>query len=332
MRLNHEGNELKKLPKVTFIVCTYNCRENAKNCFTSIKEQDYPGKVELIASDGGSTDGTVEMLESMGVKVLFNKEKYPEGRGRGKWLGYKNATGDIVIFIDSDNTLVEKTWLREMVKPLATDTSVNFCICRMAVVKTDKAINRYLSFIGTDPFVTDKSIDSLLALGKLKLTDKGDYYTYNITKENLILTSGFYFTIWKKNLDAIGGYTQDTDVVFNLAQKGIANVAIAKYAHVHHLVSDSIITFTKKKYWWADIYFRIQIHGRDFHWIPADRKGRLKIMLKIVKNFLFIPELVTGVKMSVRYREPAWLLHPVVVWLTTMSYVLAYLKNKISPR
>jgi len=45
-------------PKITFVVCTYNCKENARRCFMSINKQNYPGDVELIACDGGSSDGT----------------------------------------------------------------------------------------------------------------------------------------------------------------------------------------------------------------------------------------------------------------------------------
>jgi len=313
-----------KWPSVSFIVCTYNCKDYAKRCFTSIKEQDYSGRIEMIASDGGSTDGTIELLKKMGVKVIHNKERLPEGKGRGKWVGYNYAKGDIVIFIDSDNKLMEKDWVRQMVKPLINDDA-NFCVCRMAVVKTDKAVNRYLSLIGTDPFVDYKSIDSLLALRKLKLNDKGDYWTYKITPKNFIITGGYYFTAKKKTLDKIGGYTQDTDVVYNLARNNLGIVGIPKKAHLHHLITKNINEFTKKKYWWAKVYFETQVYARDFGWIPSEKLGKFKLASRIFWNLLFIPRCFTGIKMAVLDKESAWLLHPVMSWLTTMAYVLAYI-------
>src|SRR3989344_45722 len=133
-----------KWPTVSFIVCTYNCRDYTKRCFDSIKNQDYPGKIEMIAVDSYSTDGTIEILKKL----------------------------------------------------------------------KDKIINRYLSLIGTDPFVDYKSIDSLLSLGKLKLIDRGDYWTYHITPDDFIITGGYYFAIKRDTLKKIGGYTQDTDVVY----------------------------------------------------------------------------------------------------------------------
>lgn len=322
--------KIAKWPSISFIVCTYNCKDYAKRCFQSIKEQVYPGDIEMIASDGGSSDGTIELLKDMGVRVLDNKMRYPEGKGRGKWLGYRKAKGKIVIFIDSDNKLMEKDWAKSMVYPLIIDRGVNFCICRMGVVKSDKAINRYLSLIGTDPFLDYKSIDSLLALGKLKLNDKGDYFTYKITPENFIITGGYYFAVKKETLEKIGGYTQDTDVVYNLANKNMANVGIPKNAHLHHLIIKSVSEFTKKKYWWAKIYFKTQIHGRDFNWIPKGKKGRIDLILRILGNLIFIPKSIAGIKMMFRDREPAWLLHPVMSWLTTLAYLSAYVSIKLN--
>src|SRR3989338_1000341 len=103
--------EKTRWPSVSFIVCTYNCRDYAERCFKSIKEQDYPGKIEIIASDGSengySNDGTLEVLKKLKVKIVRAKN-LPEGKNGAKRVGYKNATGKVVIFIDSDNRLVEK--------------------------------------------------------------------------------------------------------------------------------------------------------------------------------------------------------------------------------
>lgn len=319
----------ERWPSVSFIVCTYNCRDNAIRCFSSIKKQEYDGKVEMLALDGGSSDGTIDVLKKIGVRVIHNPAQYPEGKGRGKWLGYRKAKGEIVIFIDSDNKLVEKNWIKQMINPLLKDKTVNFSICRMLVNKEDKMINRYLSLIGTDPVAAYKSIDSLLALKKLKLIDKGDYYIYDITTKNFIITGGYYFTIRKKTLDKIGGYTQDTDVVYNLAKNNMARVAIPKRAHVHHLISNSIINFMKKKFWWANVYFKTQIHNREFKWIPDNKKEKIKLIKVILKNIFFIPETITGIKMALENRESAWVLHPIMSWLTTIAYLSAYMNVKL---
>lgn len=320
-----------KWPKVSIIVCTYNCKDNAKKCFENLKNQAYPGKIELIASDGGSRDGTVETLKKIGVKVLYNKEKLPEGKGRGKWLGYKKAKGKIIMIIDSDNFPVEKDWIKKMIKPLVIDESVNFCISRMAVVKTDKIVNRYLSLVGPDPFVSYCSMDFLLPTNKLKLIDEGEYYVYDIKLENFIITGGNYFTIRKKTLDKIGGYTQDIDVVYNLARNGLGRVAIPKNASLHHLIIKNVKEFTKKKFWWAKVYFEKQIHdtGRNFNWAQNNKIEKIKLSLRILSNLIFIPRTIIGIKMAIKDKESAWLLHPIMMWLTTVAYLSAYFYVKL---
>lgn len=322
--------DIKNWPKVSITVCTYNCENFARRCFGAFVQQEYPkDKLELLALDGGSIDNTIKVCKELGVRVIHNKEKLPEGKGRGKWLGFREARGEVVIFVDSDNKPVQKDWIRQMVKPLMENSEVNFVICRMAVVKTDIILNRYLSLIGTDPFTSYNSIDPLLALGKLKLNDKGDYYTYKITPERFIITGGYYFAIKKDTLNRIGGYTQDTDVVFNLAKNNMATVAIPKYATTHHLISDSIINFTKKKFIWADIYFRKQIYNRDFSWMPNSVKGKFIMFLRIFNNLVILYPLFVGIKMSIKQKESAWLLHPLMTWLTTAAYLSAYLSTRL---
>ena len=79
------GDNTITWPSVSFIVCTYNCKDNAERCFKSMINQEYPkNKVEMLALDGGSTDGTIELSKNLGVNVIHNPKKYPEGKGRGK--------------------------------------------------------------------------------------------------------------------------------------------------------------------------------------------------------------------------------------------------------
>ena len=73
---------MKNLPSVSFVIPTYNNKELVKRCLDSIFSQDYPkDKIEVITIDGGSTDGTLELLKKYPVKLLNNKKRFPEGKG-----------------------------------------------------------------------------------------------------------------------------------------------------------------------------------------------------------------------------------------------------------
>ncbi len=57
--------------------------------------------IEIIVSDGGSRDQTVEMVQSLGVSVIQSSP----GRAQQMNRGAKQATGDILLFLHADTFL-----------------------------------------------------------------------------------------------------------------------------------------------------------------------------------------------------------------------------------
>ena len=89
---------MNTFPKVSVVTTTYNDIENLKRILAEVKRQTYPN-IEHIIVDGGSTDGTVDLLKEL-------EEKEP---GRISWMsekdngiydainkGIRMATGEIV--------------------------------------------------------------------------------------------------------------------------------------------------------------------------------------------------------------------------------------------
>ncbi|NPE09442.1 MAG: glycosyltransferase [Asgard group archaeon] len=68
-------------PFVSIIVPTYNEESNIALCLQSLKELNY-SRYEIIVSDGGSTDRTVEMAKSFVDKVVIDKIVPPVGLER----------------------------------------------------------------------------------------------------------------------------------------------------------------------------------------------------------------------------------------------------------
>ena len=54
----------KGTPNVSVIVLNYNGKEHLRECFKSLRNQNYPKKnIELIFVDNSSSDGSVEYMK-----------------------------------------------------------------------------------------------------------------------------------------------------------------------------------------------------------------------------------------------------------------------------
>ena len=141
------------LPKVSIVIPTLNAAGVLEECLKSIYVQDYPKeKEEIIISDGGSADKTLEVAEKYGAIVVKNPLKTGEA---GKAVGVKKATGEFIALIDSDNILPTIDWLQEMITPLISHPEVvGSEPWEYTWREGDGFITRYCALIGmNDPFV-----------------------------------------------------------------------------------------------------------------------------------------------------------------------------------
>lgn len=149
-----------KLASISIIIPTLNSAKTLKDCLESIAIQDYPkDKVEIIVADAGSTDSTLTILSgftasnlqppTLNIQVFSNKLKTGEA---GKALGFKNAKNDIIAFIDSDNILPDKDWLKRMVEPFKDPEIIASEPIEYTYRATDGYITRYCALLGmNDP-------------------------------------------------------------------------------------------------------------------------------------------------------------------------------------
>ena len=93
------NNQMKK---VSLILTTFNCAENLEKTLQSIEKQDYPN-IEVIIKDGGSTDGTLGIIEKYLNKNSLNiiaKSQKDSGIYDAMNQGYSMSSGDIIAFFN----------------------------------------------------------------------------------------------------------------------------------------------------------------------------------------------------------------------------------------
>lgn len=117
--------------KASIIIPSYNSSERLYLNLLALNNQSYNGNdIEVIVVDNGSTDSTSLMLDNFELKYPFKRLRVEKNIGiaNGRNVGIKNASGDILIFHDSD-MLAEKDYI---VKHINAHTESNLVVCGIA--------------------------------------------------------------------------------------------------------------------------------------------------------------------------------------------------------
>lgn len=88
-------------PRISVSTPSFNQARFIEPCIRSVQEQDYPD-VEHIIFDGGSTDGTLDVLRRYDKVIRWTSEP-DKGQSDAINKGFRAATGDIVGWINSDD-------------------------------------------------------------------------------------------------------------------------------------------------------------------------------------------------------------------------------------
>lgn len=93
---------MKKVASI--IIPVYNSEKHLSECIDSVLAQSYKN-IEIILVDNGSTDNSRKICEEYkraNKNIKLYKEKKP-GASVARALGVKKATGDYILFVDSDD-------------------------------------------------------------------------------------------------------------------------------------------------------------------------------------------------------------------------------------
>lgn len=109
---------------VSIIMPAYNAGKYIIEAINSIFHQSYQ-PIEIIVVDDGSTDDTLEKLQSLQDKIKLITSTH-HGAANARNIGIKQAQGDLIAFLDADDT-IDKDKIKLQIDEFLSDPDLDIC-------------------------------------------------------------------------------------------------------------------------------------------------------------------------------------------------------------
>jgi glycosyltransferase involved in cell wall biosynthesis len=139
-------------PKISIITVVRNGMPYVEQTIESVLNQGY-NDMEYIVIDGGSTDGTIEAIKSYESRISKWISERDEGIADAFNKGLSFATGDYLLFLNSDDALANQNVLKEIAEKIV--------------------LNEFPPLIYGDYNILGRDSGEIMYHGTVKLTRKG---------------------------------------------------------------------------------------------------------------------------------------------------------------
>jgi glycosyltransferase involved in cell wall biosynthesis len=225
------------LPTVSVIVVVRNERYFISETIESILSQNYPA-LEVYVQDGGSTDGTVEILKQYPVQWVSERDKsIAEGANRG----FRATSGEFIVFQGGDDLMLPGS-IQTLAQALAQNPKAGFVYGDAEVID---ATGRPYQYRKGRPFDLDDMFWGNYILSQTVMARRSAMAQVGLYSEDVVAADGelrlrmgaLYPSIYIPQLLARYRIHAGSTTLNNMAERARTDCLIA-----NRLLKDPIIT------------------------------------------------------------------------------------------
>jgi glycosyltransferase involved in cell wall biosynthesis len=184
---------------ISVIVPVYNSEVFLEKCLSSLINQRYKN-LEIIVINDGSSDRSLEIIEGFANRdervMLVSQEN--RGQSHARNVGIRKATGDYLIFVDSDDWL-DSTFIEKLHSKIVEE-NVDIVVCAHKVhninkvreIKINSTINSCLSSEMAFKYLLENKISHVCWAKMYRshiVKDCGYFFPEGKTNEDLLIVS-----------------------------------------------------------------------------------------------------------------------------------------------
>jgi glycosyltransferase involved in cell wall biosynthesis len=139
-------------PRISIVTPSFNQVEFIEETIRSVLLQDYPN-LEYIVMDGGSNDGTIEILRKYETNLTYLNIGPDDGQSSAIASGFEHATGDILAWLNSDDIYLPDT-LKRIGAYFAAHPQIAFVAGDVSLIDENSHYQGILKAIKSQIFLT----------------------------------------------------------------------------------------------------------------------------------------------------------------------------------
>jgi glycosyltransferase involved in cell wall biosynthesis len=126
-------------PLISVITACYQSAEFLGQCIRSVVSQDFDD-FEYLIIDGGSRDGTVEVIESYADQLAYWHSKPDRGISHAFNQGLEKARGRWIVFLNADDCFVDSSVLSSMAEVLRNNETFDLIYGQVQIIARESEI------------------------------------------------------------------------------------------------------------------------------------------------------------------------------------------------